>query len=385
MSDEVVITVDNLSKDFKLPHEKNSSVKGAFVNLFQKQTYEKQKALSKVSFEVKKGEFFGIVGKNGSGKSTLLKLLAGIYTPTRGTVSVKGSLTPFIELGVGFNPELTGKENVFLNGALLGFNRAEMSSMYKDIVKFAELEKFMDQKLKNYSSGMQVRLAFSIAIRADTEVLIFDEVLAVGDERFQAKCLSTFEELKKRKKTIVLVTHDMNSVRRFCDKAVVIHDGQLIYEGSSNGASDEYVKLNFPETVLASNGIDGKGRGIQISEPLVNGKVAENMLFNTGDEVTIPISWKHTNKTKNVGVAIFNDSGQYIFGTNTIIDKVSVSNSSINYTFNADLGSGGFYAQVGVYGENDSQIAYFAERAISFRVKNNDGWQGSAKLKHNWK
>ena len=177
--DEVAIKVSHVSKSFKLPHEKSNSVKSIVVNPLKKRTYERQEVLKDINFEIKKGEFFGIVGRNGSGKSTLLKLLAGIYSPDKGSIQVNGKLTPFIELGVGFNPELTGRENVFLNGALLGFNRKEMSTMYDEIVEFAELEKFMDQKLKNYSSGMQVRLAFSIAIRAKSDILILDEVLAV--------------------------------------------------------------------------------------------------------------------------------------------------------------------------------------------------------------
>jgi ABC-2 type transport system ATP-binding protein len=173
MADEVAIKVEKVSKTFKLPHEKNTSIKSAVVNFYRrKRSFEAQEVLKNVSFEIKKGEFFGIVGRNGSGKSTLLKMLAGIYIPTDGEIHVKGKLTPFIELGVGFNPELTGRENVFLNGALLGFNRSEMQAMYDDIVSFAELERFMDQKLKNYSSGMQVRLAFSIAIRANTDILL---------------------------------------------------------------------------------------------------------------------------------------------------------------------------------------------------------------------
>ena len=190
MQDNLAIKVDNVSKTFILPHEKNNSLKNKIINFTKtKKTYEKQHVLDNISFEVKKGEFFGIIGRNGSGKSTLLKILAGIYSSDDGNVSVYGKLTPFIELGVGFSPELTGRDNVFLNGALLGFSRKEMLSMYDDIVDFAGLEKSMDQKLKNYSSGMQVRLAFSIAIRADTDILVLDEVLAVGDENFQKKCL----------------------------------------------------------------------------------------------------------------------------------------------------------------------------------------------------
>src|SRR5665811_1525893 len=186
---EPAIIVKDLYKSFKLPNEQYSGVKQLLLNIFKrKRGYEVQHVLDNLSFEIKKGEFFGIVGRNGSGKSTLLKILAGIYVPDKGLVQINGSLTPFIELGVGFNPELTGRENVFLNGALLGFSHSEIDAMYDDIVDFAEIEKFMDQKLKNYSSGMQVRLAFSIAIRAKSDILVLDEVLAVGDAAFQQKC-----------------------------------------------------------------------------------------------------------------------------------------------------------------------------------------------------
>jgi ABC-2 type transport system ATP-binding protein len=239
-----VIVVKNLNKVFNLPHERTNSVKGLLINLFRKPTYEKQQALKDINFTVKEGEFFGIIGRNGSGKSTLLKILAEIYTPTNGEVHVKGKLVPFIELGVGFNPDLTGRENVFLNGALLGFSRAEMTEMYEDIVKFAELERFMDQKLKNYSSGMQVRLAFSIAIRAKGDILLLDEILAVGDQAFQFKCLDYFVELKKNGKTVVLVTHDMNNVTSFCDRVLVIDKSKQIEITTPSKAAEIYKKIN---------------------------------------------------------------------------------------------------------------------------------------------
>ena len=242
---DVAIKVSGVSKAFKLPHEKQSSIKGLFINIFRgRRTYEKQQVLKDISFDIKKGEFFGIVGRNGSGKSTLLKLMAGIYSPDEGRVQVNGKLTPFIELGVGFNPELTGRENVFLNGALLGFNRKEMTEMYDEIVEFAEIEKFMDQKLKNYSSGMQVRLAFSIAIMSKSDVFVFDEVLAVGDEAFQKKSLKIFDEYKARKQTIVLVTHDMETVKRFCTRAILVDDGNIIASGDPHQVSSEYSGLN---------------------------------------------------------------------------------------------------------------------------------------------
>lgn len=241
---DVVISVKHLRKTFILPHEGQNSFKGKLIN-FRKRGYEKQVALADVSFDVHKGDFFGIVGRNGSGKSTLLKLLAGIYTPDKGTIDVQGKLTPFIELGVGFNPELSGRDNVFLNGALLGFTREEMTGMYDEIVAFAELERFMDQKLKNYSSGMQVRLAFSIAIRANTDILVLDEVLAVGDENFQRKCFEYFKQLKRDNKTVILVTHDMGSVKKFCNRAILLENGKLIANGSPDEITNKYTLGNL--------------------------------------------------------------------------------------------------------------------------------------------
>lgn len=246
MSDETAIKVENVSKTFKLPHERHTSLKSSLVNFKSfKKGYEKQVALKNISFEVKKGEFFGVVGRNGSGKSTLLKLLAGIYAPDSGKIHINGKLTPFIELGVGFNPELSGRDNVYLNGALLGFSRKEMDSMYDEIVAFAELERFMDQKLKNYSSGMQVRLAFSIAIRANTSILILDEVLAVGDANFQQKCFDYFEKIKKEQKTIILVTHDMAMVKRFCSRALLIEYGAPKFTGTPEAVANQYTLDNI--------------------------------------------------------------------------------------------------------------------------------------------
>ena len=198
---------------------------------------------NKKSFEIKPGEFVGIVGRNGSGKSTLLKILAQIYFPEQGNIEVDGTLVPFIELGVGFNPELTGRENVYLNGALLGFSHKEMDAMYQEIVEFAELEPFMDAKLKNYSSGMQVRLAFSIAIRAKGDILILDEVLAVGDAAFQEKCNNYFSSLKGSKQTVILVTHSMENVRRFCNRAILIENGKIATEGDPEIVAKAYEGL----------------------------------------------------------------------------------------------------------------------------------------------
>ncbi len=240
---EKVIVVKDLKKSFKIPLERSSGIKQQLINYFKgRKGYREFRALNGVSFEIEKGEFFGIVGRNGSGKSTLLKLLAQIYVPTDGSVQVNGSLVPFIELGVGFNPELSGRENVYLNGALLGFSRKEIDAMYDDIVSFAELSDFMEERLKNYSSGMQVRLAFSIAIRAEGDILLLDEVLAVGDEAFQKKCADYFAS-QQGKRTIVLVTHSMESVKQYCTRAMLIKDGVVDTIGEPEKVAKAYSAL----------------------------------------------------------------------------------------------------------------------------------------------
>ena len=240
---DIAISVKNLHKSFRLPTERSFGLKQAIFNRLRGiKGYKEQKVLKGLNFDIKKGEFVGIVGRNGSGKSTLLKILAGIYYPEKGEITINGNLVPFIELGVGFNPELTGRENVYMNGALLGFSNEEMDKMYDEIWKFAELEQFQDQKLKNYSSGMQVRLAFSIAIRARGDILLLDEVLAVGDAAFQEKCNEYFASLHGSQ-TVILVTHSMENVKKFCDRAILIEDGKIKDEGDPKKVADEYIKL----------------------------------------------------------------------------------------------------------------------------------------------
>lgn len=256
---EIAVKVDHVSKYFKLPTEATNSLRTALVNRFKGiKGYKEQHVLKDISFEVEKGDFFGILGRNGSGKSTLLKIISEIYVPEKGTVTIDGKLVSFIELGVGFNPELTGRENVYMNGAMLGFSTAEIDAMYDDIVDFAELHDFMNQKLKNYSSGMQVRLAFSVAIKAQGDILILDEVLAVGDEAFQRKCNDYFQERKKSGKTTILVTHDMGAVKKYCNKAVLIENGLVKAIGDPFDVSDQYSFDNL-ESSSHPNGNEDEG------------------------------------------------------------------------------------------------------------------------------
>lgn len=289
---DVAVRVNDLNKIFKLPHERHSGLKQLIINTIQgkaERGYEKQHVLKDISFEVKKGDFFGIVGRNGSGKSTLLKILSGIYAPNNGSVTIDGSLVPFIELGVGFNPELTGRENVYLNGALLGFSKKQMEALYDDIVDFAELHRFMDQKLKNYSSGMQVRLAFSIAIKAQGDILVLDEVLAVGDEAFQRKCYQYFAELKKNKKTVILVTHDMASVQRFCNKAIMIEKGKIVESGSPAKVSQKYSELFVDKKDKGVRGRDGSIANKNVDSKVIFKQTDDRWVFDISVKPKKPI------------------------------------------------------------------------------------------------
>ena len=268
VSDDVVVRVHEVAKTFHLPKEHSQELRRHIVNLVKgERGYTDLDVLRDISFEVKKGDFFGIVGRNGSGKSTLLKLLAGIYQPTSGTIFTTGRVVPFIELGVGFNPELSGRENVFLNGAMLGFSNKEISNMYGDIVDFAELDGFMDQKLKNYSSGMQVRLAFSIAIKAEGDILILDEVLAVGDEAFQRKCNDYFERIKKdESKTVILVTHGMDAVRNYCNRAILIENGEIAMAGDPDQVASAYSRQFITQSETSTDSETRYGTGQVVIE-----------------------------------------------------------------------------------------------------------------------
>jgi ABC-type polysaccharide/polyol phosphate transport system ATPase subunit len=234
------ITVRNVSKTFNLPAERRDTLRERLMKLHVRNERQVRKTLDNVSFEIQKGEFFGIIGRNGSGKSTLLKILAGIYRPDKGgEVTIHGRIAPMLELGVGFNPELTGRENVFLNATMLGLTRREIQQRYHEIVSFAEVEDFMELQVKHYSSGMSVKLAFAVAMQVDAPIMLLDEVLAVGDFVFAEKCFALFERYKKEGKTIVLVTHSASSMKRFADRAMLIHKSHI--EGI--GTPDEILEI----------------------------------------------------------------------------------------------------------------------------------------------
>lgn len=383
MSDQEqpVITIENLHKTFRLAHDSGRSIKSFFTGAAKKQSHHDfYKALRGLNFQVNKGEFFGIVGRNGSGKSTLLKIIAGIYQPTQGSIRVNGRLVPFIELGVGFNPDLSGKENVYLNAALLNFSEKEVDQMYDEIVQFAELERFMDQKLRNYSSGMQVRLAFAMAIRAKADILLVDEVLAVGDADFQRKCFEYFKRLKKDKQTVVFVSHDMDAVREYCDRALLINNGKIACIGDSEEVAKEYTRLFTPvqhvDKADVSSGKWGAGtidiQKVKLQKPLL--KQSDEFLefdvyaqaLQTFNDAILP------------GFSLKNEAGQVICGTNSKIIKVQtlvpaegeqfVMKWKIPNIFN----EGQYTIEPSVVDGRDLSVCQGWDNAATFRVVNKE-------------
>lgn len=381
--DDVAIKVSEVDKSFKLPHERQGSLKGALLNVFKrKRSFERQRVLRNINLEIKKGEFFGIVGRNGGGKSTMLKLLAGIYSPDKGAIIVNGKLTAFIELGVGFNPELTGRENVYLSGALLGFSKKEVDGMYQDIVDFAEIPRFMDQKLKNYSSGMQVRLAFSIAIRAKSDILILDEVLAVGDAAFQQKCYDYFEELKRLGQTVVFVSHDMAAVQRFCTRAAYIKGGKLIKVGHPEEIANIYIEDNMrSERALAGD------TGAKESRVSKKQKVTSKIIKKTDKSLKLQVDYTSTDDTQMyVGIS-FSRDGRSIAEITTDPKKPLSGSGRLTYELDTTIFNEGLYRVNGVclFKVNNRELLAFEQEHEEFNITGHDITRGaSVKLADTW-
>lgn len=396
MSNEPAIILKNVSKTFKIPVDKVTGLKQTIVRFSKrKKGFRDFHVLHDISFEVKKGEFFGIVGKNGSGKSTLLKLMSGIYVPDEGLIQVNGSLTPFIELGVGFNPELTGRENVFLNGALLGFDRREIEGMYAEIVHFAELENFMEEKLKNFSSGMQVRLAFSIAIRSRSEILIMDEVLAVGDANFQKKCFDMFRQLKKQGRTIILVTHDMGNVERFCDRVLILNEGEIMAITTPAKASSIYAKLNINKETLGENEHNpstdnrtGSG-GVMVENAKFYNNDKPTNIFSMGDNFELRLKLKrdkdHLDSPIACGLAFFNEDGVAILGPNTEKSTINVKTNELIFRQpTIPLTPGEYSVTIAVYDPETKDYYDLLDKWVHFSVISDHITHGLVELKSEW-
>jgi ABC-type polysaccharide/polyol phosphate transport system ATPase subunit len=312
----IAVSVDGAYKTFRIPHQQFHTFKERALHPFRARTYDAFHAMNDISFSVQRGEFFGIVGRNGSGKSTLLKCIAGIYQLDRGAISVEGRLSPFIELGVGFNPDLAAEDNVVINAVMMGLPRSEARRRFDDIVAFAELEEFVDLKLKNYSSGMAVRLGFAVSTQVDADVLLVDEVLAVGDASFQQKCFEVFQRLKDAGKTILFVTHDMALVERFCDRAMLLERGEMLSIGDPHEIGLLYNQVNFgelpeehlPEAALAPRAAEITGCRVEVGgEPV--GDVPHGESF----ELVYEAQFNERIEHPVFAASMRNEAGQWVF------------------------------------------------------------------------
>jgi ABC-type polysaccharide/polyol phosphate transport system ATPase subunit len=316
----VSVSVESLSKRFRIFHERNQYLKTSLLQR-KRARWEDFWALRDVSFEVSEGEAFGIVGHNGSGKSTMLKCLSGILVPDGGSVAVRGSMSALLELGAGFHPDLSGRENVFLNGAILGMPRKELVRRFEEIVAFAGLEEFIDQPVRNYSTGMTVRLGFAVAINVEPDVLIIDEVLAVGDAEFQAKCRDKISEFRAAGRTIVLVTHGMTDVLGLCDRALWLDHGAVRALGDPSQIVDDYtgVAREGRKVEQAEGTRWGSGEVRLQSMELLDGEGKPVAFGRTGDPLTIRLHFTAFQPLENVvfGIGLDHQNGQHLSGTNT--------------------------------------------------------------------
>jgi ABC-type polysaccharide/polyol phosphate transport system ATPase subunit len=375
--DVPAISVRDLEKRFVIPQHRPVTLKERALHPFRRFPKVEVTAARSISYEVRKGECFGIVGRNGSGKSTLLKLLAGIYRADRGTIEIRGRVSPLIELAVGFNPELAAKDNVVINGTLLGLSRAQIHSRFDSIIEFAELEEFTELKLKNYSSGMLVRLAFATAIQVDGDVILLDEVLAVGDAGFQEKCFDAFRKLKDENRTIVLVTHDMDAVQRHCDRAMMIEDGEIVSEGDPEEVSREYQDIfsEHPSNTeerepgrwgngaaeIVDAWIEGPG-GVRVSRVRQGEQIAICAEFKFHEEIERPV----------YGISLRDPDGHLAFNTNTTWQRVKTadarpgSNVSVRFTLQNDLGVGRWYGTIAVAYRDMVRFGELRTDAVSF-------------------
>ncbi|HEY7151416.1 MAG TPA: ABC transporter ATP-binding protein, partial [Solirubrobacterales bacterium] len=313
------IVVEDVCKTFRIPVHKRTTLKERALHPFARIPTRELTAAQNVSFSVQKGEFFGIVGRNGSGKSTLLKLLTGIYRADSGDVRIEGRVSPLIELGVGFNSAMAARDNVLVNGTLLGLSRSQALGRFDEIIEFAGLEQFQDLPLKNYSSGMLMRLAFSISIHVDGDVLLLDEVLAVGDSGFQDKCNEAFRRLKKDGKTIVLVTHAMDAVRRFCDRAMLMEEGRVVEIGDPEDVAELYLDTAATEPGLGPKDTESERHGdgsAEITTVWVEGEDGEpNRVFKQGGQLTIcaEVEFKQAMEEPKFAFVIRAEDGRNVF------------------------------------------------------------------------
>jgi ABC-type polysaccharide/polyol phosphate transport system ATPase subunit len=392
---DAVISSKGVWKTFRLPHDRPFTLKQRVLHPRRSRQASELHALRDVSFDVPEGQFTGIVGRNGSGKSTMLKCLAGIYQPDRGELYVRGRVSPFIELGVGFNPELTALDNVIVNAALLGMPRGEAIARFPAIIEFAELERFVDLKLKNYSSGMQVRLGFASMIQAEADVYLVDEVLAVGDARFQQKCFDTFRRLKREGRTVIFVTHDLASVERFCDRVILLEQGEVAVDGEPHHVIMHYRQRDLEAERGASGETGGATRWGDGAAQVTDAWFEDNQ----GRRQTVLEQGAHVSYRARVrfrsaldkpvfGVILRADSGEAVFVTNTMLDGLDTGSYQAgdevvySVSFDAHLAEGRWTASPAVAHQDAQRFADWWEDGVVVSVRGQGPSGGLADLPH---
>ena len=410
---EIAVSLREVSKRFRLHRGRQvSTVKDLFVRLFGGSSGpgllsgDEHWALRDVSLDLRRGRMIGIVGSNGSGKSTLLKVLGGILKPTAGAVSVRGRVSALIELGAGFHPEFTGRENIYVNGVLLGLSRAEIRARFDEIVAFAGLELYVDNPVKTYSSGMYMRLGFAIAVTVDPDILLIDEVLAVGDEAFQHRCIGKIQEFKARGKTIVLVSHDLGSIERLCDEAVWLDGGRLRASGETREVIGQYLDhvareearaLGIEHAQAEANARAGTAarwgtREVElVGVQLRDREGRERYLFETGEACTVRLTYRAHRPVEDpvFGVGIFRKDGICCYGTNTAVDgfmleKVDGEGEVLVDIDRLDLVEGEYLLDLAVHARDGHPYDYHS-RLYAFAVRSRVRDTGVARLAHRWR
>lgn len=380
------IKVQNLSKHFQINSAQTKSLKNSLLNFFGGPK-QKLTVLDDISFTVNKGEFIGIIGQNGCGKSTLLKIIAGIIQPDSGNIQINGKISPFLELGVGFQEELSAIDNIYLYGALLGMTKSQVDQKLADIIAFSELAQFINTPLKHFSSGMYVRLAFSVAIHAEFEILLLDEVLAVGDIGFQQKCFQKFEEIKEQGKTIVFVSHNLKSVTKYSNKVIWIENGKIKSIGNPKRIINKYLQENILTDVKKS--ITSKEIEIKSVKLIQNNNIVNSI--NSEDKITIVTTYNNKNDISklNFGIGIYSENFyEYILGINTQMDKFEIPKNKKNVTLELEklnLLPGEYFINVVVFGSNEQNFYDIKIKAIKFVIYGPSKYRGLLNIKHKWK
>ncbi|HLC63571.1 MAG TPA: ABC transporter ATP-binding protein [Candidatus Nanoarchaeia archaeon] len=419
-----MIEVKNLWKSFRIFHEREpSTLFHGLKGVFNPRRYEEFWALQDINFHVSEGEFFGVIGENGSGKTTLLKLIAKVLNPTKGSIVARGRVVPFLELGLGFHDESSGRENAMLYGQLLGISKSEMKKNMDELIEFSGLEQFIDAKLNTYSSGMRVRLAFSTAIQTNPDILLVDEVLAVGDLKFQRKCFDVFREFKDNKRTILFVSHDLNAVKKFCDRAMLLQQGKQVALDEPGYIIDKYFYSTFQEPSFSEGreALKGKSvdfrkknnmpdferiedlkkivgvrwgtREIEITQVDLFDKFGKKTsVFATGDSLKIRIHYKKHKDVKNpvFGIGVFYKDGGHCFGTNTEVENYSMPGLRERGFIECviprlSMWGGDFYLNVMVHDAHHYHYDWHNKMYMFKVIKANNHEQGLYNLECKWK